>query len=88
MEITDIRIRLIEGGNKLKAVASITFDGEFVVNEIKIIEGRSGFFIGMPSRISKDGVFKDIAHPISCEMRAYIEKEILEEYNKSIKQIA
>lgn len=69
LQITDIRLRTIEGQNKLKAVASITIDGEFVVHDIKIISGSRGLFIVMPSRKTAEGDYKDIAHPINSETR-------------------
>ena len=81
MEITDVRIRQIQKeDSKMKAVASITIDGCFVINDIKIIEGNDGPFIAMPSRKSSDGSYKDIAHPILSETRDYIIKTVLEAY--------
>ena len=65
MDITDVRIRKIHREGKLRAMASITIDGVFVVHDIKVIEGDSGLFIAMPSRRTQEGDFKDIAHPIS-----------------------
>lgn len=83
MEITDVRIRKIEDESKMKAIASITFDGEFVVHDIKIIDGQNGLFIAMPSRKVGDGEFKDIAHPLSSETRNRIKDAILEAYNNA-----
>ena len=80
MEITDIRIRRIESEGKMKAVVSVTFDNEFVVHDIKIIEGQSGLFIAMPSRKTPSGEFRDIAHPIHSEARSNIQSAILERY--------
>ena len=81
MEITDVRIRLVQkDDSKMKAVASITIDGCFVIHDIKIIEGTDGPFIAMPSRKSSDGTYKDIAHPINSETRDYIIKTVLEAY--------
>ena len=84
MEITDIQIRLvtkaIETG-KLKAVASIVIDNAFAVHDIKIIEGKDGVFIAMPSRKTPDGTFRDIAHPINTESRTIVCDKILEAYN-------
>jgi len=82
MEITDVRIRKITTEGKMKAIVSITLDNEFVVHDIKIIEGQSGNFIAMPSRRTPDGEFKDIAHPINTETREKIQKSILDEYEK------
>lgn len=80
MEITDIRIRRIDSEGKMKAVVSVTFDNEFVVHDIKIIESQNGLFIAMPSRKTPSGEFRDIAHPIHSEARASIQSAILEKY--------
>ena len=80
MQITDVRIRLIAKEGKLKAVASITIDNEFVVHDIKVIEGEKGLFIAMPSKKSADGEYRDIAHPINSETRARLEQIILDQY--------
>ena len=82
MEITDVRIRKINDEGKMKAVASVTFDDEFVVHDIKIIEGQNGLFIAMPSRKMGEGDFRDIAHPLKSETRNRIRDAILEEYDK------
>jgi len=82
MEITDVRIRKIATEGKMKAIVSITFDNEFVVHDIKVIEGQSGLFIAMPSRKTPDGEFKDIAHPINTSTREKIQTAILDEYEK------
>ena len=82
MEITDVRIRKIATEGKMKAIVSITFDNEFVVHDIKVIEGQSGLFIAMPSRKTPDGEFKDIAHPINTQTREKIQASILGEYEK------
>ena len=80
MEITDVRIRKIDVEGKMKAVVSVTFDNEFVVHDIKVIESQNGMFIAMPSRKTPDGEFKDIAHPINAVTREKIQKAILEKY--------
>lgn len=80
MNITDVRIRLIEHGEKMKAVASVTFDGDFVVHDIKVIDGQNGLFIAMPSKKVSDDTFKDIAHPLSSETRNQLKDVILEAY--------
>ena len=82
MQITDVRIRKIATDGKMKAIVSVTFDNEFVVHDIKIIEGQNGLFIAMPSRKTPDGEFKDIAHPINTETREKIQTSILETYEK------
>ena len=82
MQITDIRIRKIEKEGKMKAVVSITIDGEFVVHDIKVIEGEKGMFIAMPSRKTAEGEYKDIAHPIKSETRESLQNMILDAYEK------
>ena len=83
MNITDIRIRKVAKEGKLKAVASITVDGEFVVHDIKIIDGDKGLFIAMPSRKTNDGEYHDIAHPINSEMRATLNDAVIDAYNNA-----
>lgn len=83
MTITDVRIRKIASDGKMKAIVSITFDNEFVVHDIKVIEGQNGLFIAMPSRKTPDGEFKDIAHPINTDTREKIQKAILEAYEQA-----
>ncbi len=82
MEITDIRIRKVDADSKMKAVVSVTFDDEFVVHDIKIIEGQNGLFIAMPSRKMGEGDFRDIAHPLKSETRNRIRDAIFAEYEK------
>lgn len=80
MEITDVRVRKVSKEGKMKAVVSITLDNEFVVHDIKVIEGDKGLFIAMPSRKAGDGEYRDIAHPINSDTRDKIQKIILEKY--------
>ena len=80
MEITDVRIRKISEEGKMKAVVSITFDDEFVVHDIKIIDGDNGLFIAMPSRPSSDGDYRDIAHPITSATRQELQALIVAKY--------
>ena len=82
MEITDIRLRRIDTDGKMKAVVSVTFDNEFVVHDIKVIESQNGLFIAMPSRKMGEGDFRDIAHPLTSETRNRIKEAIFEEYHK------
>jgi stage V sporulation protein G len=84
MQITDVRVRKVNSEGKMKAVVSVTFDNQFVVHDIKVIDGQNGTFIAMPSRRTPDGEFKDIAHPINSETREMIQKAILEEFEKVI----
>ncbi|HBE03254.1 MAG: septation protein SpoVG [Spirochaetes bacterium GWF1_41_5] len=81
MQITDIRVKKVDGEGKLKGYASVTFDNEFVVHNIKIISGNEGHFIAMPSRKTAKGEFKDVAHPISTEFRNTMQKAVIEAFN-------
>jgi stage V sporulation protein G len=81
MQITDIRVRKLTGEGKLKAYVTVTFDDCFVVHNVKIIEGKSGIFIAMPSRKTRAGEYKDVAHPIHPEFRAELQQKILDKYN-------
>lgn len=84
MTITDVWVRKIEKEGKLKAIVSITLDNEFVVHDIKVIEGDKGLFIAMPSKKSADGEFRDIAHPINSSTREMIQSAILDKYQQSL----
>lgn len=84
MQITDVRVRKVEKEGKMKAIVSITLDNEFVVHDIKVIEGDKGLFIAMPSRKSGNGEYRDIAHPINSETRDRIQTIILESYEKAV----
>ena len=84
MQITDVRIRKVEKEGKMKAVVSITIDEEFVVHDIKVIDGEKGLFIAMPSRKAADGEYRDIAHPINSDARNKIQQIILEKYESEI----
>lgn len=86
MTITDVWVRKITKEGKLKAIVSITLDNEFVVHDIKVIEGEKGLFIAMPSKKSADGEFRDIAHPINSSTRENIQSIILERYHKSLEE--
>lgn len=84
MQITDVRIRKVEKEGKMKAVVSITIDEEFVVHDIKVIEGDKGLFIAMPSRKTADGEYRDIAHPINSDTRERIQTLILQKYQETM----
>ena len=86
MQITDVRVRKVAKEGKLKAVVSITIDNEFVVHDIKVIEGEKGLFIAMPSKKATDGEYRDIAHPISQSTRENIQGTILEAYNRALEE--
>ena len=83
MNITDVRVRKITREGKMKAIVSITIDDEFVVHDIKVIEGEKDLFIAMPSKKASDGMYRDIAHPINSATRDSIQKIILDAYEKA-----
>ncbi len=84
MQITDVRIRKVAKEGKMKAIVSITLDNEFVVHDIKVIEGDKGLFIAMPSKKAADGEYRDIAHPINSATRDHIQRTILEHYERAM----
>ncbi|MBR4982361.1 MAG: septation regulator SpoVG [Lachnospiraceae bacterium] len=84
MTITDVWVRKITKEGKLKAIVSITMDNEFVVHDIKVIEGEKGLFIAMPSKKSADGEYRDVAHPINSSTREIIQTTILEAYQEAL----
>lgn len=84
MTITDVWVRKITKEGKLRAIVSITLDNEFVVHDIKVIEGEKGLFIAMPSKKTADGEFRDIAHPINSSTRENIQSVILQKYQESL----
>jgi len=81
LEITEIRMTLMDE-DKLKAFANVTFDNEFVVRDLKVINGKNRYFVSMPNKIRKDGTYQDIAHPITAGMRNKIEEAVLNEYTR------
>lgn len=83
MQITDVRVRKMTKESKMKAVVSITIDNEFVVHDIKVIEGEKGLFIAMPSRKAAEGEYRDIAHPINSQTRSNLQEIILDAYMKA-----
>jgi stage V sporulation protein G len=87
MEITEVKIFLVENGGRLKAYATLVFDNCFIVRDLKIIQGDSSLFVSMPSRRRKDGSFRDIVHPLNSEMRSRVEENVIKEYNNVTQQI-
>ena len=83
MEITDVRLRKVNSENRMKAVASVTFDNEFVIHDIKVIESQNGLFMAMPSKKTPNGEFRDIAHPINKETREKIQNAIFDAYENA-----
>ena len=87
MNMTDVRIRKLTKEGKIKAVASITLEDEFVVHDIKVIDGEKGLFIAMPSKKSSDGEYRDIAHPINSDTRTHLQQTIIEAYKKAMEEL-
>lgn len=83
MQVTDVRIRKVLPEGKMKAIASITIDDEFVVHDVRVIEGTEGLFIAMPSRKTPEGTFRDVAHPITADAREMIQQAVLNAYNNA-----
>jgi stage V sporulation protein G len=86
MKITDVRVRILNTNNRLRGIASITIDDAFAVHELRIIEGREGLFVAMPSRKVPEGEFRDVAHPINLETREELEKQVLAKYEEELKK--
>ncbi|MBM7580647.1 septation regulator SpoVG [Jeotgalibacillus terrae] len=82
MEVTDVRLRRVSSDGRMRAIASITLSGVFVVHDIRVIDGNNGLFVAMPSKRTPDGEFRDIAHPINSEMRDVIQRSVLAEYDR------
>lgn len=85
MEITDIRVRKVNSEGKLKAVVSVTFDGAFVIHDIKLIENEGRMFISMPNKRVRSGEYKDIAHPVNAQMRETLERSVISAYEDYLK---
>ena len=86
MNITDVRVRKVTKEGKIKAVVSITFDNEFAVHDIKVIEGDNGYFVAMPSRRTLEGEYRDCAHPINAATREKIQVAIMTAYEAAVAQ--
>ncbi|MCJ7842910.1 septation regulator SpoVG [Lederbergia sp. NSJ-179] len=82
MEVTDVRLRRVNTEGRMRAIASITLDEEFVVHDIRVIDGNNGLFVAMPSKRTPDGEFRDIAHPINSNTRSKIQDAVLAEYHR------
>lgn len=83
MEVTDVRLRRVSTDGRMRAIASITLDNEFVVHDIRVIDGNNGLFVAMPSKRTPDGEFRDIAHPINSGTRDMIQESVLEAYHRA-----
>ena len=88
MEVTDVRLRRVETDGRMRAIASITLDNEFVVHDIRVIDGNTGLFVAMPSKRTPDGEFRDIAHPINSGTRSKIQESVLAAYADSSEEEA
>src|SRR5699024_12528863 len=84
MEVTDVRLRRVNSEGRMRAIASITFDAEFVVHDIREIDGNNGLFVAMPSKRTPEGEFRDIVHPINSTTRGKIQEAVLEEYRRAV----
>ena len=87
MIVTDVRIRKMNNDGKMKAIVSITLENQFVVHDVRVIEGNSGLFVAMPSKRTPDGEFKDIAHPITSETREIIQSAVLVAYSSELEKV-
>ncbi|MEX0940617.1 MAG: septation regulator SpoVG [Candidatus Babeliales bacterium] len=83
MKITEVKVYPAKDNGRLKAYATIVFDNDFIVRDLKVIEGNKGLFVSMPSRRRKDGSFRDIVHPLNSETRSVIERQVIEEFERS-----
>ncbi len=83
VKVTDVRVRRLNPEGRMKAVASVTLDGEFVVHDVRVVEGHNGLFVAMPSRKTPEGEFRDIAHPITSEARERIQSAVLKAYSEA-----
>lgn len=88
MNITDVRIRKVSNEGRMKAIVSITLDNEFVIHDVRIVDGNNGLFVAMPSRKTPAGEFRDIAHPINSSTREKIQAEVLNAYQKEIERVS
>ncbi|MBQ4135491.1 MAG: SpoVG family protein [Clostridia bacterium] len=88
MQITDIKIRKVFDDGPMKAIVSVTFDGQLAVHDVKVINARDKFFIVMPSRKNPDDTYRDIVHPINAEFRAMLEREVIAAYNAELEALA
>lgn len=88
MEVTDVRLRRVQTDGRMRAIASITLDNEFVVHDIRVIDGNTGLFVAMPSKRTPDGEFRDIAHPINSVTRTKIQESVLKAYEESSEEEA
>ena len=88
MEISDIKIRKLFDEGPMKAIASVTFDGQLALHDVKVINARDKFFIVMPSRKNPDGTYRDIVHPINSAFRSELEKAVIAAYEAELERAA
>ena len=84
MKITDVKVRKLFDEGPMKAIVSVTFDGQLAVHDIKVINARDKFFIVMPSRKNPDETYRDIVHPINSEFRSTLESAVISAYNEAL----
>ena len=84
MQITDVKVRKLFEESPMKAIVSVTFDGQLAVHDIKVINARDKYFIVMPSRKNPDETYRDIVHPINSQFRATLEKAVIDAYNEAL----
>ncbi|MHB8758281.1 MAG: septation regulator SpoVG [Bacillota bacterium] len=84
MQVTDVRVRKVLPDGKMKAIASVTLDDEFVVHDVRVVQGQNGLFIAMPSRKTPEGTFRDVAHPITAEVREMIQDAVIRAYGEGV----
>lgn len=84
MQVTDVRVRRYEGEGKVRAYCTILIDGVFAVHDIKVVEGTKGLFVAMPSRKGTDGEFRDVAHPVTAEVRDAIHSQVMTAYQEAL----
>ena len=87
MQVTDVRLRRVQTDGRMRAIASITLDDEFVIHDIRVIDGNTGLFVAMPSKRTPDGEFRDIAHPINSNTRNKIQDIVLEAFHASTDEV-
>lgn len=88
MEITEVRLRLTRNLGRLKATASITIDDSIVIHDLRIVENNGELFVAMPNKRMNSGEYRDIAHPINQEVRAYVVEKVLDEYKRVCEEVA
>ena len=84
MQITDVKVRKLFDEGPMRAIVSVTFDGQLAVHDIKVINARDKYFIVMPSRKNPDDTYRDIVHPINSQFRVALEAAVIDAYNEAL----